>query len=200
MSAAVDPWRGFGFQAAAVAFVMPLAIALQFTAAQALLGDDFGLGAVVFVFVFGFLFGLAPSLLASATLRSWRNARRDSPFAIASSFALPLLAAGAIFWRAEPSGNVFVLAVLAALGVGGVCSVMAAARTGRTSPALFALFAGLLTTLAAVFLVFLYAESAGGLSPMLAAANLAVASFVGAVVYSAAEPKPRARTPRAVQA
>ncbi len=187
--ARAGPWHGFGWQALAATTAILVAVAVQAPLVLLAFGEAFHPGMVLFLLLWGPLFGLLPAWVAAAFLRSWRNARRDSPFAIAGLAAVALLGAGAWMWLAPPSGNVFAVDLAPGFAVGATLSLAAAARTGRTAPALLGLAAGFLVVALALPLVGLYADDAGGAAPMAAAVNLAVAALAGAGAFAWAEPR-----------
>lgn len=184
-----DPWEAFPSQAGAFLLAVVVALGVLAPLARLAVGEPFEPGIAVAVMLVGGPFAAGPALLAAAAMRSWRNARRDSPFAIAALAAVAILGSGAWMWQAPPPGHLVAVAVAAGLPVGGALALAAAARTRRTAPALLGLAAGLLLAVLSLPLLFLFADDAGGAAPMVVAAMLAVATLAGAAAYALTDPR-----------
>lgn len=185
-------WRGFVRQALAVALTMPLALAVALPLLGLATGGGFSPLFFPFVLVFALVLGLVPSVLATATMRSWRNARPTSPYLVAALFSVVVLATAGVDLALDTwaHGVAFEASYFLPLLAGLAFGLVALASTRSTATG---------------FLAFLAATAVGAvgdavpfaflLETLTGAGALAAASFAGAWAYSATEPRPKPKAP-----
>jgi hypothetical protein len=198
------PRDGFSGQAFVVWATTSLTYALATVAMNSILdgaswrgsGLLRGLAGWPIVWLYASIFGLLPSLLSTAALRSWGRVVRTPPIAIAALFSLSLLAGVGAVWVPEAlhSGGTVERAQQLwplPLAVGALCGILAGIVTRRLGPAMMGLVAGAGASLP---LVFLAVGDANDLLRALLA--LCAASFAGATAYGLVEGR-RSASPRA---